>query len=92
MKEFKMPKKNHYQELKDWEGRRALFKFINGAKAVYTIHSVEPHRPAFIVKIGNKEKELLLGGILSVKPIRDDDIIDGMESRRKDYKAAGVGK
>jgi hypothetical protein len=44
---------------------------VGGGKAIYTIHKVEPNRPAFIVKIGNSEKELLLGGgILSVKPIK----------------------
>lgn len=89
MSKFKTEKQNFYHELRNWEGRRARFKFSDGRIVYYKIHRVEPNKFAFIVKVGSEKELIFATNLESVKPVRDGDIIDGV-SRRKDYKAAAT--
>ena len=84
-KNFKQEPMNYFNKLKSWEGKKALFTFVGGSKEVHRIIKVEAYKPSFIVETENKEgEELLLGGILRVKPIGETDEIT-IESRLKTY-------
>lgn len=83
-KNFKQDPMNYHAKLKSWENKKAIFTFVGGAKEVHKIVKVEPYKPSFIVENVDGKEELLLGGVLRVKPVGENEEIS-IESHIKTY-------
>ena len=83
-KNFKQDPMNYHAKIKSWEGKNALFTFVGGSKEVHKIVKVEAYKPSFIVENKDGNEELLLGGILRIKPIGENEELI-FESHVKTY-------